>query len=255
MRLTTCHSLPVILFLLLPASHVLCQRSFDGFSVIRVKPDTREKLEFLKSVAFDFDNDVSYVNEVNFWKRPRSINETVDLMVSPVLLNNVQTLLHSNSLVPQILIDDLQSRIEREKSNSTDHLTFRTKSYLDSPNAFFQDYHRLNEIHDYMRELEREYPNRVKLQKIGESYEGRNMLLWIVTNNVQNREAATSKPIIWIDSGIHAREWISPATGLFIATQVHPSLAHSVRLFCSTMHNVLTGDLSPPFQVDSQTRQ
>lgn len=223
-RLTTCQSLSVIAFLLLSAPHAGCQRSFDGFSVIRVKPDTKEKLEFLKSVAYDFDNDVSYVNEVNFWKRPRSINETVDLMVSPVLLNNVQTLLNSNSLDPVILIDNLQSRIEKEKSNLTDQLAFRTKSWLDTPNAFFSDYHRLGEIHDYMRELEREYPKRVKLQKIGDSYEGRSMLLWIITNNVQHRDSATAKPIVWIDSGIHAREWISPATGLFIATQVHPSL-------------------------------
>lgn len=222
--LTTCHSLSLIALMLF-APHAWCQRSFDGFSVIRVKPDTKEKLEFLKSVAFDFDNDVNYVNEVNFWKRPRTINETVDLMVSPLLLNNVRTLLNSNSLDPVILIDNLQSRIEKEKSNSSDQLAFRTKSWLDQPNAFFTDYHRLGEIHDYMRELEREYPKRVKLKKIGDSYEGRSMLLWIITNNVQNRDSATAKTIIWIDSGIHAREWISPATGLFIATQVHPSLA------------------------------
>lgn len=230
------HHRMFLLFLLLSLSCVLCQRTFDGFSVIRVKPDTREKLEFLKSVAYDFDNDVNYVNEVNFWKRPRSVNETVDLMVSPTMLNNVQTLLNSNYLDPQILIDDLQSRIEREKSNSSDDLIFRTKSYLDTPNAFFMDYHRLGEIHDYMKELAQEYPNRVKIQNLGQSYEGRNMLMWILTNNVQNRDSVAPKPIIWIDSGIHAREWISPATGLFLATQVRPSLvtqSGSNRLFFS----------------------
>jgi hypothetical protein len=212
------------LLLLSLSACVLCQRTFDGFSVIRVKPDTREKLEFLKTVAFDFDNDINYVNEINFWKRPRSVNETVDLMVSPTMLNNVQTLLNSNSLDSEILIDNLQSRIEREKSNSTDDLMFRSKSYLDTPNAFFMDYHRLGEIHDYMKELAQEYPSKVKIQNIGQSYENRNMLMWIITNNVQRRDSVDPKPIIWIDSGIHAREWISPATGLFLATQVHPSL-------------------------------
>lgn len=33
----------------------------------------------------------------------------------------------------------------------------------------------------------------------------------------RNRE---DKKIIWIDGGIHAREWISPATALYIADQV-----------------------------------
>lgn len=202
-----------------------CQRSFDGFSVIRLQPDTEQKLQFLKNVAFNFDNDISLVNEVNFWKRPRSINETVDLMVSPALLSNLQSLFNSNHLTPRILIDNLQSLIEREKSsNASDDLVFRTKSYMDDPNSFFQDYHRLDEIHGYMNDLSSEFPSRVKIQKIGDSYEGRKMLMWIITNNVGNRDAVTAKPIIWIDSGIHAREWISPATGLYLATQVLPSL-------------------------------
>lgn len=214
-------SVILILCLLLPVTW--CQRSFDGFSVIRLQPDTEQKLQFLKTVAFNFDNDVSLVNEVNFWKRPRNINETVDVMVSPSLLSNLQSLFHDNSLDSRILIHDLQPLIEREKSaNSSDDLVFRTKSYLDDPNSFFQDYHRLNEIFDYMRELAAEYSNRVKILEIGKSYEGRNMSMWIITNNVKNRDAVDAKPIIWIDSGIHAREWISPATGLFIATQVLP---------------------------------
>ena len=32
--------------------------------------------------------------------------------------------------------------------------------------------------------------------------------------------AAEDKPAIWIDAGIHAREWIAPATALYVISQV-----------------------------------
>lgn len=35
-------------------------------------------------------------------------------------------------------------------------------------------------------------------------------------------EESPNKPIIWIDAGIHAREWIAPATALYIISRVTP---------------------------------
>lgn len=29
-----------------------------------------------------------------------------------------------------------------------------------------------------------------------------------------------NKPIVWIDAGIHAREWIAPATAMYIINKV-----------------------------------
>ena len=66
-----------------------------------------------------------------------------------------------------------------------------------------------------MRELAKNYPNRVTVSSIGKSTEGRDMLTFFIGHKTR-----ASKEIIWIDSGIHAREWISPATGLYIATYV-----------------------------------
>lgn len=40
---------------------------------------------------------------------------------------------------------------------------------------------------------------------------------------IGERSATGEKKIIWIDGGIHAREWISPATALYIADQVRDS--------------------------------
>ena len=51
------------------------------------------------------------------------------------------------------------------------------------------------------------YPGQVRLETIGRSSEGRELKL------VRVGEAG---PAVWIDCGIHAREWISPATCAYI---------------------------------------
>ena len=51
------------------------------------------------------------------------------------------------------------------------------------------------------------YPGQVRLETIGRSSEGRELKL------VRIGEAG---PAVWIDCGIHAREWISPATCAYI---------------------------------------
>ena len=47
-----------------------------------------------------------------------------------------------------------------------------------------------------------------------------------------------SKPAMWIDSGIHAREWIAPAVGTWMLNQLvensadHPELLDSLDWCC-----------------------
>jgi len=50
----------------------------------------------------------------------------------------------------------------------------------------------------------------VKVVNIGKSHEGRDMKVLQIT------KAGEGKPNIWIEAGIHAREWISPAMATYI---------------------------------------
>ena len=69
-----------------------------------------------------------------------------------------------------------------------------------------------------MEELARTYPNRVFIEMIGFSTERRELKAFRIGN--RNTNENVQKPMIWVDGGIHAREWISPATVLFISTVV-----------------------------------
>jgi len=202
---------------------VLSQKSFDGFRVIRMDPDTDGQVDFLRRLAYNFDTDVAFMDKVDFWRRPKTVNQSVDLMVSPEIHEDISMLLSSNEVKHRVMIPDVQALIQAEKVASLAEasewdLTYKGKRYMEDPYAFFKDYHRLSEIHEYMNDLASLYPQRVKLRSLGKSSEGRDLLMWVIGNNRVN--SSEPKDIIWIDSGIHAREWISPATGLFLATHV-----------------------------------
>lgn len=71
------------------------------------------------------------------------------------------------------------------------------------------------QINAYLRELAEEYPNLVQLQSIGTSLQGRELIFAKVSSNPN-----ASNPVILIDGGIHAREWIAPATVLYILQEL-----------------------------------
>ena len=64
-------------------------------------------------------------------------------------------------------------------------------------------------MYDFLSELESQY-NIMRMETIGKTGEGRDVK--IVKINANN----SNLPVIFIDAGIHAREWISPAATLFL---------------------------------------
>ena len=51
---------------------------------------------------------------------------------------------------------------------------------------------------------------------MGKTVEGRD--LWVI--KVSNQLKANKNPAIFVDAGIHAREWIAPATALYMLNQI-----------------------------------
>ncbi|XP_028249858.1 carboxypeptidase O-like [Parambassis ranga] len=75
-------------------------------------------------------------------------------------------------------------------------------------NYDYTKYHPMDEIYEWMKDVERGNPELVSSAVYGRTYEGRNItLLKLGLKNMEARE----KKVIWMDCGIHAREWIAPA--------------------------------------------
>lgn len=69
-------------------------------------------------------------------------------------------------------------------------------------------FYEYEEIVEYINQLAEKYPKTVSIGSAGTSYQGRDIPVVVIDNgdNIRN------KPTILMDAGIHAREWIAPAT-------------------------------------------
>jgi len=107
-------------------------------------------------------------------------------------------------------INDVQALIEE----TTPHI--RSKSFD------FTSYHTLEEIYKNLDDLAKQYPDKVQIIVGGKSYENRQIKGVKVSFKDNN-------PGIFIEGGIHAREWISPATVMYILHQLLISNNSDVR--------------------------
>ncbi|XP_018560349.1 carboxypeptidase O isoform X1 [Lates calcarifer] len=81
----------------------------------------------------------------------------------------------------------------------------------------YTKYHPMDEIYGWMEDVERGNPELVSSAVYGHTYEGRNItLLKLGLENSEGRE----KKVIWVDCGIHAREWIAPAFCQWFVKQI-----------------------------------
>lgn len=79
----------------------------------------------------------------------------------------------------------------------------------------FDRYYRHDEINKYLDSVAAGNKNH-QVKTIGKSYEGREIKAIKLTNGDGNER----KNAIYIDGGIHAREWISPATTLYLIREL-----------------------------------
>ena len=95
----------------------------------------------------------------------------------------------------------------------------------------FGDYHSYQVIMDWMHEIERLYPDRAKVITIGETVEGRPIKTLKVRDSLSKKDFilsfqlgtnihSTQKRVIWIDGGIHAREWAAVHTTCYFIERV-----------------------------------
>uniref|UniRef100_A0A182FJ97 Peptidase M14 domain-containing protein n=2 Tax=Anopheles albimanus TaxID=7167 RepID=A0A182FJ97_ANOAL len=98
-------------------------------------------------------------------------------------------------------------------------------------------YHRLEDIYDWMDYLAKTYPDICSTKSIGKSVQGRELKVLRISNGSPTNSA------IWMDGGIHAREWISPATVTYIAGNLvedwdnQPAYIRSIDWYILPVHN------------------
>ncbi|XP_050711912.1 uncharacterized protein LOC126995989 isoform X4 [Eriocheir sinensis] len=131
---------------------------------------------------------------------------TAEVAVSPSALPGLIQHLSTHGAPYTTIIEDLGRRIKEVEPNLRAEADLRGGMTLDR-------YMNYNEIKTHVEGLQGQHPRQVKVEVAGRSVEGRPIHLVTITDDVANAHAAR-KPVIFIDGGIHAREWVSPAAVL-----------------------------------------
>ncbi|XP_077994270.1 carboxypeptidase B-like [Glandiceps talaboti] len=139
----------------------------------------------------------------------RRLQGTSDILVSPDDQDTLRPVLESFNVSYTVIQHNIQKII-----NDQMYITQReTNSSLER--FKFNEYHPLDEIEQWMRRIARENTDIVQLVDIGKSYEGRRMrALKIGAASTSNKDG------IWIQAGVHAREWVAHASAVYIANQL-----------------------------------
>jgi len=193
LTLGRCLSLAVCLAVAMATDQV----DYYGHRVISIVPDSEEQLQSLV--------DLHATAAIDFWQLPSSVGRSADIHVSPATIHYVTDVLDSVNLTHKILLEDLGKSIVEEKR----HIAMRRYQHLEERFDLF-NYHPLHEITEHL-----EYLNQtnalVSTSVAGTTLEGRDIVL--VTISTEDA-ASSTKPVLFFDCNIHAREWIAGAVCL-----------------------------------------
>ncbi|XP_050705532.1 carboxypeptidase B-like isoform X5 [Eriocheir sinensis] len=187
----------VLLLLGLAALASAGTTSYHGHRLVSVLPYTQ--------AGVDLVNTLVNTHHVQEWTHARGPGVPVDLLVPPRSFEALVSTMNRNGIPVTVKIDDVQAVIDQQME---EHRARKSASRA----IDHTQYHTLEEIYSLLDELEAGY-SLVTTYTAGTTYEGRDI-------RVAKVSTGGTKQTIWIDCGIHAREWISPATCLYILDQL-----------------------------------
>ncbi|XP_066995984.2 zinc carboxypeptidase-like [Anabrus simplex] len=178
---------------------------FDNYKVFRAVPTTEDQMHFLRELSEGTEG-------ISFWKAPTRLRSPVDIMVPPHKLPDFREAAGLLNLDTEVLIQDVQEAIYNERPSAA-----RRVEGFD-----WTDYHGLEQMYSWMDSLIKQHSGVASLIIGGSSFEGRQIRGVKISHKSGN-------PGVYVEGGIHAREWISPATVTFILNQLLKSSDPDVR--------------------------
>lgn len=137
-------------------------------------------------------------------------------MVSPEKIHEFENLMKISQTNYSVHIDDVEELIENENP------LVKYQNKLTSDGFDWKSYHTLEEIYAWLYLLADKYPNNVQVIVAGKTYEGRNITGVKISFKNGN-------PGIFIESNIHAREWITSATSTYLINELLTSQKSDIR--------------------------
>jgi hypothetical protein len=138
------------------------------------------------------------------------MNQNASILVSYAMRKFFVEHLKAANISYSILIENIHDLKNVQISN-------RTPNNDTALNFDYDKYNRIDQIQSWIDGIRKDYPRQVTVFEIGKSFEKRSIrgIKIALNNSTQNK-----RPAIFIEGGMHPREWLSTATVLYIAKLV-----------------------------------
>ncbi|XP_047536945.1 zinc carboxypeptidase-like [Vanessa atalanta] len=187
------------LFLILLVPFVSCEKfRFNNYTLYRISPENDQHYKLLQDIQ---NTDVRF----DFWSDPTPLLDFVTVLSSPEDKDDLEEILRGNKMKYEVTMQNIQEAIDKET----------VESYTRSNNISmsWNTYYTLDSINSWLANLITAYPGIAGMIIGGRSYEGRDIKGLKISHGSGRRA-------IFIEGGIHSREWISPSSACYIINEL-----------------------------------
>ncbi|XP_026093396.1 carboxypeptidase A6-like [Carassius auratus] len=216
-----------------PVDSYLYNNRYVGDQVFRIIPSSNTEVQAVKQLFQNLTVDLWNPNGASLIRE----NSPVDVHVGCNKTQWLRRHLRQAHIHYKVLISNLQTEIEKQIGYRSSRKR-RSEFQHD-----YEVYHPLEEIRSWMFEMNRTHPHLVDLFSIGQSYEGRPLYVMQL-----GKRPRPFKKAVWIDCGMHAREWIGPAFCQWFVKEALNSYQHNSSM--RRLMNQLNFYIMPVFNVD-----
>lgn len=171
---------------------------YTGYKLVRMAPKTKFQIDLLGQYLDNaLDMDVFSTKQSH-----------VDVLLSPEALDKYMPMLKENGIETTIVNDNWQNVIDEEaRSIQAQKMILKA---IGQESRVVNTFATSSAIYTWMSQQVAANPTVLSEASAGRTYENRD-IRYVVFNS-PNANARN----IWLDCGIHAREWVSPATCVYI---------------------------------------
>ncbi|XP_071503530.1 carboxypeptidase B-like [Diadema antillarum] len=177
---------------------------YEGYQVWRITPTSNGHSEWLVDLQSKSGYDLDFWTDIS-----RIPGHPVDIMVPPRRQSHLRQLMSHLDLNFDVMMDDVSSSVSNHMS-----AILKRREEKGAPSTALNDfnyyvYHTYDEIQQWVTDIVAENSDILTPFLLGHSYEGREINGFKIRGTGSTEE---NPPAVWFEGGIHAREWISPAT-------------------------------------------
>lgn len=203
---------------------------YDHYRLYELIPNTKEHLKCIKDIELNSD---SYI----FIQGVTTVNSSVVVVIAPHKFAEFDSVLNTEKINNRIVADNVQKLID-------DELLIQLK--VSEKSFGWKTYYPLETIYKWMDSILEKNPNVTYPIYAGKTYENREIRGVKISHKNGN-------PGIFIEGGIHAREWIAPAVTTFLLNSLLTSKNESIRNIAENFDWYIFPSVNPDGYVYSHT--